>query len=261
VGDGPAVGFISDDFETVVLLDLEGDRVLWQHPCRICSNFSVSEDASRLAMVGADGLEVWDTHADRRVFQETRRAGRERTKCSISRDGRRLAWTFVDTLIVRDLDSGKEVGLPLDGAIRGLEFGPDMVHLVTVTTASIALRDTESGRTAWSAANDLPDYVYEIFWSPDGRALSLVHGYHATEVLDVGTGERLAWFQTLNRAVTPVRAELYTPDLRWKSVAAETTWDTRPVPQPDETPAAEGLTQTLRRTGLEFRGVEVVAAP
>jgi hypothetical protein len=101
-----------------------------------------------------------------------------------------------------------------------------------------------------------------IFWSPDGRALSLVHGLNATEVLDVGTGERLAWFQALNRAVTPVRAELYSTDLRFKSVAGETTWEfLRPVPQPDETPAAESLARTLRRTGLEFRGVDVVAAP
>ena len=57
------------------------------------------------------------------------------------------------------------------------------------------------------------------------------------------------------------RAELYTPDLRSKSVAADTSWDTRSVPHPDETPAAEALGRTLRKTGLEFRGVEVVAAP
>ena len=69
------------------------------------------------------------------------------------------------------------------------------------------------------------------------------------------TGERLAWFQTLNRAVTPVRAELYTQTSRLKSVAAQTTWDTVPVPQPDETPAAESLARTLRKTGLAFRGV------
>src|SRR5262249_37803140 len=139
--------------------------------------------------------------------------------------------------------------------------GPDMVRVVTVTTRSIALRNTESGRTIWSVANDLPDDRNEIFWSPDGRALSLVHEYHATEVLDVGTGERLAWFNTLNPAVRPVRAELYAPDLRWKSVVTETAWDTRPVPQPDGTPAAESLARTLQRTGLEFRGVDLVAAP
>jgi WD40 repeat protein len=261
VGEGPAVAFITSDSSAVVLHDLEKDRVLWQHPCRLCWDISVSEDGSRFAQSGADGLEVWDTRVDRRIFQEARRTRLLGTGCALSRDGRHLAWTSVDTLIVRDLDSGKELELPLDGAILGLRFSPDMARLVTVTTRSTALRDTETGRTIWSVANDLPDGVEWIFWSPDGRALSLVHGLNATEVLDVGTGERLAWFQALNRAVTPVRAELYTPDLRLKSVAAERTWDTVPVPQPDETPAAESLARTLRRTGLEFRGVELVAAP
>jgi serine/threonine protein kinase/WD40 repeat protein len=261
VGDGPAVAFISSDHSAAVLHNLETDRVLWQHPCRICSDISVSDDGSRFAQIGADGLEVWDTRADRRIFQETRRMRVVPTECTLSGDGRHLAWTFINALIVRDLDSGKELKLPLDGAELGLRFSPDMARLVTVTTRSSALRDTKTGRTIWSVANDLPDVVGWIFWSPDGRALSLVHGLNATEVLDVGTGERLAWFQALNRSVTPVRAELYTPDLRLKSVAAATTWDTRPVPQPDEAPAAESLALILHRTGLTFRGVEVVAAP
>jgi serine/threonine protein kinase/WD40 repeat protein len=261
VGDGPAVAFITSDRSAAVLHDLEKDRVLWQHPCRICQDISVSEDGSRFAQSGADGLEVWDTRADRRIFQETRRRRLVETECTLSRDGRRLAWTFVDKLLVRDLDSGEELTLPLDGAVLGMRFNPDTARLVTITTRSTTLRDTRTGQTIWSVANDLPDVVTWIFWSPDGRALSLVHGLNATEVLDVSTGERLAWFQTLNRAVTPIRAELYTPDLRLKSVAAETTWDTRPVPRPDEAPAAESLSQTLRRTGLEFRGVDVVAAP
>jgi WD40 repeat protein len=235
--------------------------VLGQHPCRICQDISVSEDGSRFAQSGADGLEVWDTRANRRVFQETRRIRPIAMECTLSRDGRHLAWTFIDTLIVRDLESGKELALPLDGANLGIRFSPDMTRLVTVTSRSTTLRDTETGRAIWSVANDLPDTVTWIFWSPDGRSLSLVHGLNATEVLDVGTGERLAWFQALNRAVTPVRAELYTPDLRIKSVVAQTTWDIRPVPQPDETPAAESLARTLQRTGLEFRGVDVVAAP
>jgi len=261
VGDGPAVAFIASDRSAAVLHDLKTDRVLWQHPCRICSDISVSEDGSRFAQSGADGLEVWDTRADRRIFQETRRTRPIAMECSLSRDGRRLAWTFVDKLLVRDLDSGEELTLPLDGAVRGIRFNPDTARLVTITTRSTTLRDTRSGQTIWSVANDLPDPVGGIFWSPDGRALSLVHGLNATEVLDVGTGERLAWFQALNRAVTPVRAELYTPDLRVKSVVAQTTWDVRPVPQPDETLAAESLARTLQRTGLEFRGVDVVAAP
>jgi eukaryotic-like serine/threonine-protein kinase len=268
VGDGPAVAFIASDGSAVVLHDLEKDRVLWQHPCRRCWAISVSEDGSRLAQVGADGLEVWDTRANRRIFQETARpvgmeAGTSDTcACSaLSGDGHRLAWTFVDKLLVRDLDSGKELTLPLDGAALGLRFSPDAAQLVAITTRSTTLRDPGTGRAIWSVANDLPDQVDWIFWSPDGRALLVFHGWSATEVLDAGTGERLAWFQTLNRAVTPIRAEFHSPDLKVKSVAAQTTWDTRAVPQPDEAPAAESLARILQRTGLTFRGVEVIAAP
>ena len=40
-----------------------------------------------------------------------------------------------------------------------------------------------------------------------------------------------------------------------------THWDTRPVPPPVDEPAAESLDQALRRTGLTFRGAELVASP
>jgi hypothetical protein len=33
------------------------------------------------------------------------------------------------------------------------------------------------------------------------------------------------------------------------------------MPSPDQTPAAERLARTLERTGLAFRGVELIAAP
>ena len=101
----------------------------------------------------------------------------------------------------------------------------------------------------------------DVNWSPDRRFLLLRHQWILTEVLDAATGERIARFPALSRAVTPVLAELYSPDLRVKAVSALTTWEFRPVPPPDETPAAESLTRTLRKTGLEFRGVDLVAAP
>ena len=83
----------------------------------------------------------------------------------------------------------------------------------------------------------------------------------ATEVLDEDTGERLAWFETLSRVVTPVRAEIYDNDLRGKGVTSATYWERRSVPHPDEEPADQSLARTLQRTGLAFRGVELVAAP
>jgi len=55
-------------------------------------------------------------------------------------------------------------------------------------------------RIAGSSPRRPPDQVDWIFWSPERGALLVFHGWSATEVLDVRTGERLAWFQTLNRS-------------------------------------------------------------
>ncbi|HZX41409.1 MAG TPA: WD40 repeat domain-containing protein, partial [Myxococcaceae bacterium] len=211
VGDGPAVAFISNDASAVGLHDLENHRAVWQHPCRLCKDISVSEDGSRLVQVGADGLEVWDTRTDQRLFQETRVA-RPLPRCSISRDGRRVVWSAVERAFVRDLDSGRELTLPLDGALLAAQFSPDSNRLASITTRSTSVWEAATGRAMWSAANDVPNYVI-LRWSPDGRRLLVGHGFSATEVLDAGSGERLASFQALRRVVTPVVGELYSPDL------------------------------------------------
>jgi hypothetical protein len=59
MGDGHAVALISTDSTAVIVYDLQKGGVLWQHPCRSCSDIAVSDDGARLAQVGADGLEVW----------------------------------------------------------------------------------------------------------------------------------------------------------------------------------------------------------
>ncbi len=260
IGDGPIAAFIAPDSGAVFLHDLEADRLVWRHACRMCRQISVSEDGSVFAFVGADGLEVWDTRADRRMFQEARRIRPFVAQCAVSRDGRRVAWNQVETALLRDLDSGREQTVPLDGPIRQLQFSPDPERLLTVTTRTISLWKAMAGRTIWSRPTDAPGIVISR-WSPERRALILEHGYMATEVLDADTGERLAWFEALSRAVTPVGAEVYANDLRRKAVASMTHWERRPVPPPDEESAARSFARTLQRTGLVFRGVDLVAAP
>jgi len=260
IGDGPIGAFVAPDSSAVFLQDLEADRLIWRHACRACRDVSVSDDGSVLAFVDADGLEVWDTRRDRRLFQESRRIRPFVAQCAVSRDGRRVAWNQIETTVVRDLDSGQEQTVPLDGPIRQLQFSPAPEQLLTVTTRTISLWKAMAGRPIWSRPTDAPGIVRSR-WSPERRALLLQHGYMATEVLDWDTGERLAWFEALSRVVTPVRAEVYDNDLRGKGVVSTTHWERRPVPPPDEEPAAQSLVRTLQRTGLAFRGVELVAAP
>jgi serine/threonine protein kinase/WD40 repeat protein len=259
VGEGPVVAFMTKDSDAVALWDVEKDRLTWQHPCGHCGDFSVTGDGSRIVQVGLDGLEVWDTRSDRRLFQDNARV-KIQTQVTISLDGRFIAWNTLDTVFVRNLSSGQERTVPVDGLVRGLGFSPDSDQLLAATSRSVTLRERETGREIWKVAEDVSQIV-DVNWSPDRRFLILKYGWTATEVLDAATGERLARFPGLSRAVTPVLAELYSPDLRIKAVSALTTWELRPVPPPDERPAAESLAATLRRTGLEFRGVDLVAAP
>jgi len=80
-----------------------------------------------------------------------------------------------------------------------------------------------------------------------------------TDVLDAGTGERLARFLA-GALVSPVAVTLQ-PDLRAKVIASDTRWERRPVPQPVTESPARSLARTLERTGLASQGVEIVAAP
>ena len=49
------------------------------------------------------------------------------------------------------------------------------------------------------------------------------------------------------------------PDLRAKVIASDKRWERRPLPEPVTESPARSLAQTLQRTGLVFRGIELVA--
>ncbi len=79
--------------------------------------------------------------------------------CSLSRDGRRVAWTFVDGILVRELDSGREIALPLDGVARYVRFSPGSDRLLIVTDQSSTLRESATGRTLWNHPGDAPAII------------------------------------------------------------------------------------------------------
>ena len=260
VGEDKA-GFKTRDSSSIGLVDLGSNRLLWEHRCRLCGSWSFSGDGARVIQVSADGLEVWDTRSGQLLFEERRRVEPSAATVLAWADGRRIAWTHGDRLVVRELESGKEQEFALDGKPMSLDATAKGERFLTTTATSLTLRDTATGRSLWTHPKELPDSIFDISWSPHERELVVTHGLSATEVLDATTGERIAWFPALRRVVTPVLAELYAPDMRTKGLAAEKTWDTVAIPQPDETPPRQALDRVLKRTGLQFRGVELVASP
>src|SRR5262249_20371892 len=158
----------------VVLHDPEKNRVVWQRPCRLCKDISVSEDGTRFAEVGADGLEVWDTRTGQRLFHETRRIRHVAMACAIAPDGRRAASGVVDKVTVRDLDSAHELAVSVDGALRGFSFSPDGSQLLIASTRSTALWEAATGRAIWSVPSDVPGVV-GVRWSSDARAILLAY--------------------------------------------------------------------------------------
>jgi len=257
-GEGPAVLFSDRGTNEAYLLDVESRQILWKRPCRFCQAFAASADASREAQVGADGLEVWDTRADRQLFTETSRVGSD-SLCALSPDGRSVVWTQGETGIVRDLDSGAERSLTLGGAGIGVWFSPDSARIASFSTGSISLWDAATGRSIWSVASAIPDRLSDFRWSADGRALVLRFETLGTEMLDASDGQRLARFFTAG-GVSPAVVYLQ-PDLRSKLLITETHWDRRPLPQPDTESPAASLARILARTGLSLRGVDLVTAP
>jgi hypothetical protein len=208
-----------------------------------------------VALLGLDGLEVWESTTNRVLFAETRRLTGLQTAVSLSPDGRRVAWSEGLVAHLRDVDSGAELTFPLDGQATLVSFSPDSRRLGVITSASLSLRDAAAGRALWSVSHTTPEHPFEPHWSTDAGALLVQYGL-GTEVLDARSGARLARFPATGAAASVLR-----PDLRAKLVASESNWDLRPVPAPVSDSPAEGLQRTLRKTGLAFEGVEVVAGP
>src|SRR5262249_25260409 len=78
--------------DQMTLRDVEHHRDLWAHRCRSCAGVQLSADASRVAQVGPDGLEVWDAASNRVLFSETVRLRGYETSATLSPDGHRVAW-------------------------------------------------------------------------------------------------------------------------------------------------------------------------
>jgi hypothetical protein len=263
------VGFAGEDmiliadFNTdgIALRDIVRHRTVWKRHCRACSwDDGPSEDGSRVATTGLDGVEVWDARVNRVLFSETVRLNGFETRTALSPDGQRVAWTAGARAYLRDLESKEEKTFFLDGKPIKLKFSLDSSRLAVVTAERLSLWDVKSAQALWAVSHPTTgDSTVEVGWTPNRRSLLVRYPGLGTELFDAETGERLALFPTL-ASVSPM-STLMSPDLRAELTVSETGWELRPLPQPASDSPTEGLEKTLRKTGLALQGVEVVAAP
>ena len=247
--------------DQLALSDVVRQRMVWTRHCRSCGwDNGPSEDGSRIATQGLDGVEVWDARVNRVLFAETVRLSGFETGTTISPDGRRVAWTEGARAHTRTLESAEEKTLLLDGKPIQIRFSPDSSRLVVVTPERLSLWDVKSARALWTVSHPTTgDSSAGVSWTSDRRSILVRYPGLGTELFDTETGERLALFPTPG-SVLPVLT-LVSPDLRAQLRVSETGWELRPLPQPASDSPAESLEKTLRKTGLALQGVEVVAAP
>ena len=248
---------LSDLFQApqITLRDVEHNRDIWKRPCLLCYRFQLSEDGSRAVFLRMDGLEVWDSRADRVLFSEQRRLAGMRTGISLSPDGRRVVWTEGAVAHVREMDTGEERSCQVDSPGRLVSFSPDSRQFAVTTSVSLSLCDAVAGRALWTVPHLSSENPVAPRWSADARVLLVWDGL-GTEMFDADTGARLARFPATGAMASFVR-----PDLRARLIASESNWDFRPLPQPTTESPEEGLARTLEKTGLALEGVEIVAAP
>jgi tRNA A-37 threonylcarbamoyl transferase component Bud32 len=242
--------------DRVTLRDAEQHRDVWTRRCPGCSwSFSVSHDRTRAAYSSLEGFEVWDVKADRVLFRDTSTKGSP-VPCGLSPDGERTVWSPGSTAHVRDLSTGSQRELRLDGVPTRLVFSPDSTRLAVLTSGSLSVWDPSSGRALWRVANAEAAFYWDLRWSADHRSLLLDHYLSGTLLVDAATGELLTRFPGEPGINSTVRL-----DLRAELLVSNTNWDLVPLPEPASDSPADGLAKTLRTMGLALDGAEIVAAP
>src|SRR5262249_22685303 len=201
--------------DQMTLRDVEHHRDLWAHRCRSCAGVQLSADASRVAQVGPDGLEVWDAASNRGLFSETLRQRGYQPSATLSPDDHRLDWTDAVSAHVRDLLSGEERQVPLEGVNGkfGMRFSPDSTRVAVVASGGVILLDAMTGRVLWRTSRATGDAPVGLGWAIDTAGLLVRYYGLGTELFDAKSGDLLARFPASGTLGSIIR-----PDLRARLV-------------------------------------------
>ena len=222
----------------VIVWDVAGDRRLgrpfprglggWEPGYDYPPAFALSPDGRALAFARLDGrVELIDAETLRRTASFEAFPGRAAVAIDYSADGRRLAVAGEGGGVgVWDVESGERLGALLR-APRGPR-GPETVNPRTVSALAFGQGDLLAAAEVGGAVRiwdlgrrellrpplGLPPSVLGLAFSPDGSRLAIPfgassdHGPNGVEILDVGSGERVARLSTDGE----VRSVAFSPD-------------------------------------------------
>jgi WD40 repeat protein/DNA-binding SARP family transcriptional activator len=190
--------------------------------------FALSPDGRALAFARLDGrVELIDAETLRKTASFEAFPGRAAVAIDYSADGRRLAVAGEGGGVgVWDVESGEQLGALLR-APRGPR-GPETVNPRTVSALAFGQGDLLAAAKVGGAVRiwdlgrrellrpplRLPPSVLGLAFSPDGSRLAIPfgasseHGPNGVEILDVGSGERVARLSTDGE----VRSVAFSPD-------------------------------------------------
>ena len=223
--DGRTLYTAGDDGR-VIVWDVAGDRRLGRpFPTgrgyeggeeNFTPAFALSPDGRALAVARLDGrVELIDAETLRRTASFEAFPGRAAVAIDYSADGRRLAVAGEGGGVgVWDAESGEQLGALLR-APRGPR-GPETLNSQTVSALAFGQGDLLAAAEAGGAVRiwdlgrrellraplRLPPSVYGLAFSPDGSQLAIPFGAfsgegpNGVEILDVGSGERVARLST-----------------------------------------------------------------
>ena len=222
----------------VIVWDVAGDRRLgrpfprglggWEPGYDYPPAFALSPDGRALAFARLDGrVELIDAETLRRTASFEAFPGRAAVAIDYSADGRRLAVAGEGGGVgVWDVESGERLGALLR-APRG-HRGPETVNPRTVNALAFGQGDLLAAAEVGGAVRiwdlgrrellrpplHLPASVLGLAFSPDGSRLAIPFGAdfgegpNGVEILDVGSGERVARLSTDGE----VRSVAFSPD-------------------------------------------------
>jgi eukaryotic-like serine/threonine-protein kinase len=151
-------------------------------------NMWLSRDARTLAVVQADGVQLWDTAGQRRTGTLPGPIS-EDPPATFSPDGRTLVTRgrAKDTLAVWDLNRRQQIGSPIKvgDKIDGLAFSPDGRTLAFGDGDAVRLVDADSRRLLDGSLGSSLGDVYGKSFTADGRSLAAAGAAGTATLWDV----------------------------------------------------------------------------